>query len=183
MAENARNECQFEVTGLLLRYIAQNVRAQHVLLILAFLTFGIGDAVTAAIMMDSRGAIGESNVIAAYIYANHGLAGLLAAKIWFTIILIAGALMVYWRSEGRSYWMVNGFLAAITIGGTMATVANLQAAANLPFMSPGEILFIYIGSVLILVEAGDFVDGRRRDTSTPDVYPWRNTHIGMKSRH
>ncbi len=183
MAENVRNESQFEIISLLFRYIEHRIKAQHVLLILAFLTFGIGDAVTAAMMMNSRGAIGEANLIAAYIYTNHGLAGLLAAKVWFTIILLAGALMVYWRSDGRSYWMVNGFLMAITIGGTMATVANLQAAANLPFMSPNEILLIYSALVLILVEAGDLVDGRIKETPIPDVYPWHKPQIGMRSRY
>lgn len=165
MTENVRNETQFEIISLLFRFIVRRINAQHILFILAFLTFGVGDAVTAAVMMDARGISAESNVIVAYIYANHGLGGLIAAKIWLTIILLAVALIIYWRSQGKSYWMVNGFLMSLTLGGIMATMANLQATAGLPYMNPTKIMFIYCGMVILFVEAGDFVDTRIAGTS------------------
>ncbi len=165
MTENVRNETQFEIIRLLFRFITRRINAQHILFILAFLTFGIGDSLTASMMMDARGISAESNFIAAYIYANHGLGGLIAAKIWFTIILLTVALIIFWRSQGRSYWMVNGFLMSLAAGGVMATMANLQAAAGLPHMSPTEIIFLYVGMLFAFVEAGDFVDTHIAGTS------------------
>ncbi len=156
------------IITLLFRYIIRRINTQHILLILAFLTFGIGDALSAAIMMDARGTGAESNPIAAYVYSSQGFGGFFAAKIWFTIILLMASLITYWNSHGTSYWMVNGFLIALTAGGAMATIANLQAAAGLPHMSASNILFIYLGMVFIFIEVGDFVDKHVFVTSRAD---------------
>ncbi|VVB95093.1 Uncharacterised protein [uncultured archaeon] len=165
MKGNVRNETNFEIMSLLFRYITRRINAMHILFILAFLTFGIGDGLTSAIMMGKRGVSAESNLFFANMYSSSGLIGVITAKIGFTVLLLMASLLVYWRSQGRNYWMVNGFLMALTLAGIMATIANLQAAAGLPFMSPEKILFIYLGMMFVFVEAGDFVDTRKFEAS------------------
>jgi len=53
--------------------------------------------------MDIRGYGGEANLIVAYIYASHGLIGLIAFKIMVTFILLFTAFMMYQRSGGKNY--------------------------------------------------------------------------------
>ncbi|NJD77548.1 MAG: hypothetical protein FIB08_10710 [Candidatus Methanoperedens sp.] len=166
MKGNVRNETNFDIMSLLLRYITRRVNAMHILFVLAFLTFGIGDGLTAAVMMANRGIGAESNLFFAGMYSSSGLIGVITAKIVFTAFLLMASLLVYWRSQGRSYWMVNGFLMALTLAGTMASIANLQAATGLPFMSPEKILLIYLGMMFVFVEIGDFVDTRKSETSS-----------------
>lgn len=161
MTQNINNETNFEIIGLLFQYIVKRIKMQQIISILVLLTFGLGDALTAAIMMDARGIRGEANPFVSYIYANNGLTGLIAVKISFTLILLFSAFLVYWRSNGRSYWMVNGFLISLVIFGVMATISNLQAALGYSFMAPSNILLIYFGTILIFVEAGDIIDNRK----------------------
>jgi len=97
-----------------------------------------------------------------------GLGGLIAAKIAFTLILIFAAFFVYLRSGKKSYWMVNGFLVSFVIFGAMATMANIQAALGLSFMSPLKIIFIFFGMVLVFVEAGDIIDNQMVQTQMKD---------------
>ncbi len=56
------------------------------------------------------------------------------------------------------YWTMNGFLVALTAGGLMAVNANLTAVAGQIPQAPDGIIFIYLLLVLILTEAGSFVD-------------------------
>jgi len=140
------------------RLIARRINSQHIFCIMAFLTVGVGDALTASIMMETKGVNAESNGFISSIYANQGIWMLIATKMSLTLLLIASALTVYWQSWGRSYWMVNGFLISLTIGGIMAMISNMQATVGLPFMSPSKFYLLFLGMVFILVEAGDFVD-------------------------
>ncbi len=176
MNENIKNVTILEIISLLFRFIVRRFNTQHLLFLLAFLTFGIGDAVTAAIMMESKGIGIESNPFVVQIYTNYGFAGLIFAKMWFTIILLMGSFIIYWNSRGKSYWMVNGFLISLTTGGIMAIMANLQALLGLAYMNPNEILIIYMGMVLILVEAGDVIDNHKSTASNKVIYPWHRTH-------
>jgi len=148
------------------------------------LTFGLGDALTGAIMMDIRGYGGEANLIVAYIYASHGLIGLIAFKIMVTFILLFTAFMMYQRSGGKNYWMINGFLISITILGAMATMANIQAALGFSFINPLYVIVIFVGILLILVEAGDIMDNRMAQTKLAEFsrtkYPWQNYRVMTK---
>lgn len=176
MTQNINNETNFEIIGLLFQYIVKRIKTQQIISILVLLTFGLGDALTAAMMMDARGIRGEANPVVSYIYANNGLMGLIAVKISFTLILLFIASLVYWRSNGRSYWMVNGFLISLVIFGVMATISNLQAALGFSFMAPSNILLMYLGTTLIFVEAGDIIDNRIVKARMPDAsmkgYTW-----------
>lgn len=184
MTQNINNESYSEIIRLLYLYIARRIKLPQILSILAILTFGLGDALTGAIMMDIRGYGGEANLIVASIYASQGLIGLVAFKILVTFILLFVAFMMYQRSGGKNYWMINGFLISITILGTMATMANIQAALGLSFVNPLNVIFIFFGILLVLVEAGDILDNRMTQTRLAEAsrerYPWQNYRVMTK---
>jgi|SRR5659263_210578 len=153
MIEN-RNESDQDIIRLLFRYVSRKLNFQHFLYFLVFVTFDIGDAVTASMMMDTKGIGAEYNVIAQHIYVNYGLAGLIAAKLCFIIVPL-----IYASSEvKRSYWMINGVLVALIIAGIMATHANLLKLEGLSHMAPMEINIIYFKVLFILVIAGMILD-------------------------
>jgi hypothetical protein len=149
-----RNESDLDFFRLLFRYLARKVNFQHFLYFLVFMTFDVGDAVTASMMMDTKGIGAEYNFIAQHIYVNYGLAGLIAAKVCFIIVPL-----IYASSEvKRSYWLINGVLVALIAAGIMATRANLQKLSGLPHMAPMEINIIYFKVLIILVIAGMILD-------------------------
>lgn len=178
MRQNINNKTNCEIIKLLFQYIVKRIKTQQILSILALLTFGLGDALTGAIMMETRGIGGEANSIVAYIYSNNGFFGLIAAKIAFTCILIFAGLLIYWNSNGKSYWMVNGFLISLTLFGAMATISNIQASLGFSFMSSSNIIFIFVGMILIFVEAGDIIDNRiaqdQMKITSMTNYAWQN---------
>lgn len=175
MVENSRNgdsEKDFELIINLCRFIAHRINSQQIFCIMAFLTLGVGDALTASNMMEIRGARAEYNGFISSLYADQGILMVIATKMSLAVLLIAGALIVYWQSQGRSYWMINGFLISLTIGGIMATIANMQAAAGLPYISPSKFYFLFLGLVFILVEAGDFIDNHTF-VASDNLYPMK----------
>lgn len=177
MRQNINSETNYEIIKLLFQYIIKRIKTQQILSILALLTFGLGDALTGAMMMETRGTSIEANSIVAYIYSNNGFFGLIAAKISFTLILIFAAFLIYWNSNRKSYWMVNGFLISLTLFGIMATISNIQASLGFSFLSPSKIIFIFFAMILILVEFGDIIDNRIAQNQINDAsmtrYAWQ----------
>ena len=153
MTEN-RNESEFDFLQLLFGYIVRRLNFQHCLFFSVFVTFDIGDAVTASMMIESNGIGAEYNMIVRYIFVNYGLAGLIAAKLVFIIVPLIIASMVV----KRSYWFINGVLVALIIAGLMATQANLQKLGGLPHLAPVEINLIYIKALFIFAIAGTVLD-------------------------
>jgi hypothetical protein len=143
-----------EILRLLFRYAIHRINLQHVLFFLVLVTFDIGDAVTGAIMMDAKGIGAEYNFIIRYVYENHGLAGLIAVKLWFIIIPLMIASIV----NKQSYWLINGILASLIMAGTAAIQANLQSLMGVPFMDPTDITLLYIKMLVILGTAGSIID-------------------------
>lgn len=165
MSEN-RNESEFDFFQLLFRYILRRLNFQHLLFFSVFVTFDIGDAVTASMMMESNGIGAEYNMIVRYIFMNYGLAGLIAAKLLFIIVPLIIASMV----EKRSYWLINGILVALVIAGLIATQANLQRLGGLPHMGPMEINLIYLKALFILATAGMVLDRYLSDPEEKRYY-------------
>ncbi|SNQ61844.1 hypothetical protein [Candidatus Methanoperedens nitratireducens] len=130
----------------------------HILYITAFITFGIGDGVTAAYMMSLLGAGIEANPAASYLFTTYGFNGIVFAKMWLTFVLLFAVFVLQLKSSTNMYWTMNGFLVALTSGGLMAVNANLTAVAGQIPQAPDEIIFIYMFLVLILTEAGSFAD-------------------------
>lgn len=139
-------------------FAIKRINLQHVLYFMAFLTFGVGDGITGAYMMEKLGAGIESNPIARYLFVEQGFGGMIMAKVWLTVVIFLATYIVQMRSYDDMYWTINGFLIALTAGGLMAVNANLAALAGEIPQAPGEIIFSYLALVLILTEIGSFAD-------------------------
>ncbi len=161
MTENIQKGTTFEIIDiirLLTIFAVRKLNLQHILYISAFLTFGIGDGVTAAYMMSVLGAGIEANPAARYLFETYGFNGLVIAKMWLTFVVLFAVFVIQLKSSTNMYWTMNGFLVALTAGGLMAVNANLTAVAGQIPQASDEIIFIYLFLVLILTEAGSFVD-------------------------
>lgn len=128
---------------------------QSILFGSSFLTFGIGDGVTAADLIKNKGEYSESNLIGRYMYSKFGSNGVIYMKTTFTSIVLS---ILYMASFSDLYWTVNGILIALTIGGTMAMKANTSALDGKPFSSSKSILTTYGLITIILAVIGIIMD-------------------------
>jgi hypothetical protein len=145
-----------EVLRLLIKHILRKLNLQTILFLLSFLTFGVADGISAAYMMEKRGVIGEANPLIRFMYASRGSIGVIEIKIWMVIMVLS---FVWNISRGKdNYWMINGFLFALFVGGLMATGANLMAARGLEHPAPGTIIIIYLFMTMLLTTLGDEMD-------------------------
>ncbi|MCX9080761.1 MAG: hypothetical protein OIN83_01035 [Candidatus Methanoperedens sp.] len=153
MSDN-RNESEFDFINLSFRYLSRKLNLQHLLYFFVFVTFDIGDAVTASMMMEAKGINAEYNSLVQNIFVNYGLSGLIGAK----LLLIIVPLIIASTAVKNSYWFINGVLVSLILAGLMATQANLQAMASLPFMSPMEINLLYLKILFALSAVGMIMD-------------------------
>jgi len=153
MSDN-RNESEFDLIGLSFRYLSRKLNLQHLLYFFVFVTFDIGDAVTASMMMEARGISAEYNSLVQNIFVNYGLSGLIGAK----LLLIIVPLIIASTAVKNSYWFINGVLVSLILAGLMATQANLQAMASLPYMSPMEINLLYLKILFAFSAVGMIMD-------------------------
>jgi hypothetical protein len=131
---------------------------QYFLFSTAFITFGIGDAVTGALLMGKKGIEMESNQVMGYIYHMCGPWGFITIKLCLTCILLILFVMICKRSPGNHYWAINGFFVSISLFGIMAIQANLRAIEKLPYWDSSTILFVYLLLIIIFLNAGDMAD-------------------------
>ena len=143
------------------QYFHKNINTQRILFFLAFMTFGIGDGLTGALLMSTKGIYAESNIPFRYLFDTYGLAGFMTVKLTFTAMILIAVFIIYRQSNGRCYWMTTGWLAALFIGGIMAITANLQAVMDLAYMSPVSIIALYLIMTFIFVQSGDLVDRKK----------------------
>ena len=166
MSENYREGIIYDlidILRLLVILLVRKINHQHILCFTAFLTFGVGDGITGALMMNARGAGIEANPIMRYLFISQGFEGIVTGKVWFTLILLFAVYITQLRSSTSIYWTVNGFLIALTAGGLMAMYANLAAMAGEVPASLEIIIIIYLFLTFVFVEIGSFVD--RRNTT------------------
>lgn len=149
-----RNESEFDLFRLFFRYLSRKLTFQHLLYFFVFMTFDIGDAVTSSMMMEARGISAEYNTLVQQIFVNYGLSGLIGAK----LLLIIVPLIIASTVVKNSYWFINGVLVSLILAGLMATQANLQAMASLPYMSPMEINVLYLKILFVLSAVGIIMD-------------------------
>lgn len=136
-------------------------RAQGALFILAFLTFGVGDGLTSLWMMEQRGFMSEANPIARDTINNFGASGFIGVKIWFTTVVLFIPFMIQQRSHKPVYWMITGYLVSYIVAGTLAIILNIRAAMyESVFLSPQQVIFLFLSSVLLLTQVGEEIDRR-----------------------
>lgn len=137
-------------------------RLQGALFLSAFLTWGLGDALTSLWMIEHRGITGEANLIAQYIIINYGASSFIAMKIWFTtIVLFFVPFLMQKRSQEPVYWMINGYYLSFFIAGALAMILNIQAAQNEALLlQPELVIFLFLSSIFILTSIGEEIDKR-----------------------
>ncbi len=145
-----------EIIWLPITYLLSLINFRRSLFLSSFLTYGIGDGVTAVYMMEKTHAIRELNPIVRFMYANSGKQGVVILKIWFALVI----LFLVWIISRRTgaYWTINGFLSALTIGGIMAMRANIMATTYGSPPSPGYIILTFMFLVILFVMIGDLLD-------------------------
>lgn len=145
-----------EIIFVPIKYILSTINLQKALFLSSFLTYGVGDGVTAIYMMEKIGAIREINPIIRFMYASSGKEGVISLKIWFSLVVL---FLVWFVSRKTGiYWTINGFLTALTIGGVMVMRANMMAAYGMEPPSPGSIIITFLVLMVLLVMIGDLMD-------------------------
>ena len=134
----------------------------------ALITFGIGDSITGAFMMNFCGVGAESNPIARHIMETQGGIGLVLFKIWATVALLTVVIAVQRSSAEPMYWTTNGFLFSFGVGGLLATGANLMRTFQFDVLeigipSPITVICIYLGLTAILTTYGSVIDNRTEE--------------------
>jgi len=136
--------------------ISQKKKLKFLLFFSSFLTYGLGDGITAAYMMEKTGASIEANPLARFMYVSYGSKGLIALKLWFTFVILSLVSTISKRTG--AYWATNGFLFALMIGGLMATRANVLATLGMPFPSPVSVLTTFLFLSILFLEVGNLID-------------------------
>ena len=129
----------------------------------AFVTFGIGDSVTGALMMNLCGTSAEANPIMRYLVDTQGYIGLVMFKLWITMALLSIVIIIQDRSKESTYWTTNGFLVAFGIGGILATTSNLMRTFSFDILgnstpSPLLVILVYLILTVVLIAIGGAVD-------------------------
>lgn len=129
----------------------------------AFITFGIGDSVTGAFMMNCCGLCAEANPIMRYLVETQGSIGLILFKLWITMALLSIVIVIQDLSKESTYWTTNGFLVAFGIGGALATTSNLMRTFSFDFFgygtpSPILVILVYLMLTIGLVTLGGIAD-------------------------
>ncbi len=145
-----------EIILLPMAYLVKAVNLQRVLFLFSFLTYGVGDGITAVYMMERIGIMREVNPLVRFMYATSGTHGVIVMKIWFVFIILFLAWVIAKRSE--AYWTVNGFLCALIVGGVMAMGANLMALYGMEPPAPGSIIMTFLFLTVLFVMLGDLMD-------------------------
>ncbi len=143
---------------LLIKYFISTANLQHLMFLLSFLTYGVGDGVTAAYMIEKTGVMRESNPILQFFYESSGTPGIIYFKISFGFIILLMVWIISWQKN--TYWTISGFLVAHSAGGIMAMRANLMAAYGMTPPSPDSVVkaFLILTGLFMLI--GDMMDKR-----------------------
>lgn len=145
-----------DIIWLPIKYFISTINLQKSLYLSSFFTYGVGDGITAVYMMEKTSVLRETNPLVKYMYASSGKQGVLALKIWFSLMI----LFLIWIISKKTnvYWTINGFLSALTLGGIMAMRANMMAAFGMEPPSPGSVIMTFVFMVVLFVMIGDLMD-------------------------
>ncbi len=133
---------------------------QHLLFFLAFLTFGIGDALTAVLLMTTKGHGAEFNNVFSYLYETHGIACFISIKLILVIVVLLAA---YILSKRGGHWLMNGWLTALIMGGLMAMCSNLSGTYDIISVNPYNVILCYLVLTFVFLCVGDHIDTKKRN--------------------
>ncbi len=149
-----------QVPKMLFLSVLKNITIQSLLYFFAFLSFGVGDGVTGAYIMNARDPYIESNPIIRYLFMTRGYEGMLLIKVLFTLVVLLTILRIQRQYGGNVYWTVNMTLIALISLGLIGVYFNIGALNGIKPLAQDKILFIYAILALIFIETGDFIDRR-----------------------
>jgi hypothetical protein len=137
-------------------------RLQGILILLVFLTYGLGDAITSIYMIEKRGIMYEANPFARYMLMNYGTQFFFAIKLWFTaFVILFVPFLIQVNSKRPIFWMLNGYLISFIIGGIIGIFLNVQVMNNeILSFQPEQALIIFFAMVLIFTTIGEEIDKR-----------------------
>lgn len=135
------------------------------LLILGFITFGIGDALTATWMIILKGSSIEANIMFKYIFDAYGTGTFIAVKLIFTVIVLSMVYAILIKATYNCEWTINGWLTALSIGGILACIMNLSVIMDFNFIGSKAILILYLALTGALTLTGDIIDTRLNPTN------------------
>lgn len=141
---------------LLVNYFLSVVTLQRLLFLLSFITYGIGDSITAVYMMEKRGVMYETNPLVRFVYISSGGQGVVAMKVFYASIILFFAWLISRRKN--THWKVNGFLFALIIGSIMVMQANLKTANDTIPQSAASIMFTFLSMEALFVMMGYLID-------------------------
>jgi len=140
-------------------------RIQGALFLVAFLTFGIGDAITSARMIEQRGIMGEGNLIVRYMIINFGTSDFILIKLCVTFVLL---LLPFLILDETYYWIISGYLVSFIVAGMLGIILNIQASRNETlFLSAEQAMVVFIILVLILTSIGERIDKQANARTIP----------------
>lgn len=136
-------------------------RTIAVLYLAAFLTYGLCDSISSAYLMMSQGIGAELNPIMRYIVTESGIGAFIIFKLWATVIILGALYFTDAKSRNCMTWTVTGFLLSLTVGGVLATLANLYAASGRSFvLSSLDIIMLFTAFIIVSITLGDLLDNR-----------------------
>ncbi len=158
MVDNASKTATVSISGvsLLKNYLINAAHLQRLLFLLSFLTYGVGDGVTAAYMIEKAGVMAEANPFVQFVYYSFGVQGVILFKILFGFIILLPVWIV--SRQANTYWTVNGFLAALCVGGIMAIKTNLMVTDVVTPPSPELVIIAFLILTVLFVIIGDMMD-------------------------
>lgn len=157
-AVDQENREKYLITDIILlaNYFLSAVTLQRLLFLLSFITYGVGDSITAVYMMERKGIMYESNPLVRFVYVSSGGQGVVAIKVFYASIILFFAWLIS-RKE-NTHWKVNGFLFALIIGSIMVMQANLKTAYDMIPQSATSIMFTFLSMEALFVMVGYLID-------------------------
>ena len=130
----------------------------NIMLIAAFLLFGVGDAVTAAWMIKLHGPEAEVNILFRSLVEEGGILLFVSFKIGVTALLLIIVKRLSELNNEANRWMFVAWLGATAIGGLLACTSNLSTVLNFNFINSEIILMIYIVLSMSSILAGNQIN-------------------------
>ncbi|MHC1569452.1 MAG: DUF5658 family protein [Candidatus Syntropharchaeales archaeon] len=147
------------------RKIPESYLSHKLLFFSGFLTFGLLDGLTAAMMIDEKGIIAEANPLLRELVISYGSLSLLIFKVVACFLLLSIPLLIQHFSKKSMFWTINGFYGVFTIAGILAATDNwIFMNMGDPFIDPELVTALTFLVVMIAIALGDIMDYNRNRT-------------------
>ncbi len=133
---------------------------------------------TAVLLMTTRGHGAEFNNLFSYLYESYGIACFVLTKLILVIVVLFAA---YILSRHGGYWLINGWLTALCIGGIMAIISNLSSTYDIVSVNPYNVILCYLILTFVFLYIGDHIDTKKRNVKNWVKYMRFTIHSKIKA--